>query len=115
MEEILSSPYLHPVVAILLIVALFPLVAGYIVLAERKVLADIQVPALVVAAERDTFTPLSCSQEMADVLPLGELFVLADASHAALIEQPETIGHRLERFLTERLSPWPDETAAVAR
>ena len=43
MEEILSSPYLHPVVAILLIVALFPLVAGYIVLAERKVLADIQV------------------------------------------------------------------------
>jgi len=79
------------------------------------VLADIQVPALVVAAERDTFTPLSCSQEMADVLPLGELFVLADASHAALIEQPETIGHRLERFLTERLSPWPDETAAVAR
>lgn len=43
MEEILSSPYLHPIVAILLIVALFPLVAGYIVLAERKVLADIQV------------------------------------------------------------------------
>jgi NADH-quinone oxidoreductase subunit H len=43
MEEILNSPYLHPVIATLLIVAVFPLVAGYIVLAERKVLADIQV------------------------------------------------------------------------
>jgi pimeloyl-ACP methyl ester carboxylesterase len=72
-------------------------------------LGDITVPTLVVAAERDTFTPLYCSKEMAEKLPQGELFVLADASHAALIEQPETIGHRLERFLTEQLAPWPDE------
>jgi len=43
MEEILSNPYLQPLIATLLIVALFPLVAGYIVLAERKVLADLQV------------------------------------------------------------------------
>jgi len=78
-------------------------------------LPNIAVPSLVVAAERDTFTPLSCSQQMADQLPLGELFVLADASHAALIEQPETIGHRLERFISERLAPWPDDAAAVAR
>ena len=43
MEELLSSPYLPPLVATLLIIALFPLVAGYMVLAERKVLADLQV------------------------------------------------------------------------
>jgi len=43
MDEILSNPYLQPLIATLLIVALFPLVAGYIVLAERKVLADLQV------------------------------------------------------------------------
>ena len=43
MEEILSNPYLQPLIATLLIIALFPLVAGYIVLAERKVLADLQV------------------------------------------------------------------------
>jgi len=28
--------------------------------------------------------------------------MLADASHAALIEQPETILHRMDRFLKER-------------
>ncbi len=43
MEEILNNPYLHPIIATLLIVAVFPLVAGYMVLAERKVLADLQV------------------------------------------------------------------------
>lgn len=43
LEEVLDSPYLGPLIATLLIVALFPLVAGYIVLLERKVLADLQV------------------------------------------------------------------------
>jgi len=43
MDEILNNPYVMPLVATLLIIALFPLVAGYIVLAERKVLADLQV------------------------------------------------------------------------
>ena len=43
MEEILSNPYVFPLIVTALIVALFPLVAGYIVLLERKVLADMQV------------------------------------------------------------------------
>jgi len=42
-EEIFSNPYVGPVIATILIVLLFPLVAGYIVLLERKVLADFQV------------------------------------------------------------------------
>jgi NADH-quinone oxidoreductase subunit H len=43
METIFSHPLFAPIVTMLVIVALFPLVAGYIVLVERKVLADIQV------------------------------------------------------------------------
>ena len=43
MDEILNNPYVFPLIVTLLIVALFPLVAGYIVLLERKVLADMQV------------------------------------------------------------------------
>lgn len=77
-------------------------------------LPNLPMPALVVAAEKDTFTPISCSRQMADALPKGELFVLADASHAALIEQPETIGYRLNRFIEEHLTPWPDETPPPA-
>ncbi len=39
----MESPLVGPVVTTLVIVALFPLVAGYIVLVERKLLADFQV------------------------------------------------------------------------
>lgn len=43
MEAILDNPYIGPLIASILIILLFPLVAGYIVLLERKVLADLQV------------------------------------------------------------------------
>ncbi|MBZ5575981.1 MAG: NADH-quinone oxidoreductase subunit NuoH [Acidobacteriia bacterium] len=43
MEAIFSSPWFMPVAATVAIIALFPLVAGYIVLVERKLLADFQV------------------------------------------------------------------------
>ena len=58
---------------------------------------------LIVAAERDDFTPLYLSRQIADVIGGAELLVLADGSHAALIEQPETINHRLDRFIRERV------------
>jgi NADH-quinone oxidoreductase subunit H len=43
LQSIVSHPYFQPVLLTLIIVLVFPLVAGYIVLAERKVLADFQV------------------------------------------------------------------------
>tara|TARA_Y100000588_G_scaffold379929_4_gene462978 strand:- start:11730 stop:12911 length:1182 start_codon:yes stop_codon:yes gene_type:complete len=43
MEELLNNPYVKAFIFTAIIVALFPLVAGYIVLLERKVLADLQV------------------------------------------------------------------------
>lgn len=43
MQAILEHPLTLPVVLAAVIVALFPLVAGYVVLLERKVLADFQV------------------------------------------------------------------------
>lgn len=41
---------------------------------------------------------------MARDLPNAELLVLADGSHAALIEQPETINHRVDRFFQQRVN-----------
>jgi NADH-quinone oxidoreductase subunit H len=43
METVLQHPLFMPLVVTLVIVAIFPLLAGYIVLVERKVLADFQV------------------------------------------------------------------------
>src|SRR5690349_23617010 len=43
MESILQHPLFLPLAVTLVIIAVFPLMAGYIVLIERKVLADFQV------------------------------------------------------------------------
>jgi NADH-quinone oxidoreductase subunit H len=43
LQTVLSNPLFTPIVVMVVIIALFPLVAGYIVLVERKVLADFQV------------------------------------------------------------------------
>src|SRR5687768_17799686 len=43
MEAVLQHPLFTPMVIMLVIVATFPLVVGYLVLLERKVLADMQV------------------------------------------------------------------------
>src|SRR3989440_9026609 len=43
MEAIFSHPLFVPIIVTLVIIAVFPLVAGYIVLVERKVLAGFQV------------------------------------------------------------------------
>lgn len=69
----------------------------------RPYLGQIQVPTLVVAAERDDFFPLWVMKDMAGRIPGASLLVLADGSHAAIIEQPRTINHRLERFLREEV------------
>ena len=43
MQSIFQNPLFAPLVITLVIIAVFPLLAGYIVLAERKLLADFQV------------------------------------------------------------------------
>jgi pimeloyl-ACP methyl ester carboxylesterase len=67
-------------------------------------LDQVRVPTLVFGAENDLFTPLHRSAHMAELIPDAELTVLADGSHAAIVEHPETIILRLERFIAERVS-----------
>jgi pimeloyl-ACP methyl ester carboxylesterase len=69
----------------------------------EDLLPSIAVPTLVIAAERDTFTPPELAKAMADRIPGAELFVLRGGSHAAVVEQPEAIVLRMEKFLRERL------------
>ncbi|MBC7171202.1 MAG: alpha/beta hydrolase [Polyangiaceae bacterium] len=69
----------------------------------KDLLPTIKVPTLIIAAERDTFTPPELARSMAEEIPAAELFVLRGGSHAAVIEQPEAILLRLEKFLRERL------------
>lgn len=65
----------------------------------EDLLSQVRVPSLVVAAERDTFTPPSLAEHMANTIPNADFFLLRGASHAAPIEQPLAIQVRLDRFL----------------
>ncbi|MCA9608373.1 MAG: alpha/beta hydrolase [Myxococcales bacterium] len=81
----------------------------------EDILSRIHVPTLVVAAERDTFTPAILAEHMADAIDGAELFMLRGASHAAPIEQPVAIQLRIDKFLRDRLgeaSPEGDDEAA---
>lgn len=67
-------------------------------------LPKLTAPTLVIAGENDLFTPLHRSELMAELIPKAELFVLAQASHAAIVEHPDTINRRIDRFFREKLS-----------
>ncbi|MBI2375193.1 MAG: alpha/beta hydrolase [Deltaproteobacteria bacterium] len=77
-------------------------------------LGDIRCPTLVVAGERDLFTPRRLSLEMAQRIPNAELLEIPRGSHAALIEQPELINLRLEKFIHDRIAPFESERLATA-
>jgi pimeloyl-ACP methyl ester carboxylesterase len=90
---------------------------GYFALARdllshdaSDLLPQIKVPVLVVAGERDLFTPLARSREMAAAIPGAELLVLREGSHAAMVEQPELLALTLEKFLRAH-GLWPGTSA----
>jgi pimeloyl-ACP methyl ester carboxylesterase len=66
-------------------------------------LAEVDVPTLVVAGERDTFTPASLSRFMAEKIPGAELCLVPGGSHVTPIEQPTLVGERIRGFV-ERAS-----------
>ena len=66
-------------------------------------LAHVEVPVLVVAGDRDTFTPSFLASEMAEAMPRAELLMVAGGTHVAPIEQPELIDARILQFLRDRV------------
>jgi pimeloyl-ACP methyl ester carboxylesterase len=69
----------------------------------KDLLPKIEVPSLVIAADRDTFTPPELAKAMADEIPGAEFMRIRGGSHAAPVEQPGTISLRIEKFLLEHL------------
>jgi len=67
-------------------------------------LPTIRVPTLVIAGERDVFTPRHLSVQMAGRIPNAEMLEIPRGSHAALVEQPELINLRIEKFIRAH---WP--------
>lgn len=68
-----------------------------------KWLEKVDTPTLIVAGENDLFTPYHLSIQMRDRIPGAELLTIPHGSHAAIIEQPELINLRLEKWLREKV------------
>lgn len=61
----------------------------------------VDVPTLIVHGEYDLMTPLPVAQKMLNDIPQAELFTLPAGSHYCIIEFPEIVNLRLEKFLRE--------------
>ena len=57
----------------------------------EDLLPDVAVPTLVIAAEKDTFTPHALAKQMADNIPNAKFLMIAKGSHAAPVEQPDIV------------------------
>ncbi len=74
-------------------------------------LPSIAVPTLVIAGERDGFTPAERSRAMAAAIPGAELLEIPNASHTAPIERPTLVDSTIRDFVARRI----DSTDASAR
>ena len=65
----------------------------------RTALGSIQTPSLVIAGEKDHFTPARLSEEMVHLLPNGELLMIEGGTHAAPIEHTIEVNQSVRHFI----------------
>ncbi len=64
-----------------------------------ELLPTLDIPVLVVAGERDSFTPARLAEEMARALPKGEFWLAQGATHVVPIERQAALKERVMEFL----------------
>jgi pimeloyl-ACP methyl ester carboxylesterase len=69
----------------------------------EDLLPELDVPVLVIAGERDTFTPAHLAESMQRAIPGAELLLVPNGSHVAPLEQPTLVGERIKTFIRERV------------
>jgi pimeloyl-ACP methyl ester carboxylesterase len=67
----------------------------------ESVLPSIAAPTLIIAGDRDLFTPAELARQMAQRIPSAELLVVRGGTHYAAVEYPELVSLRIERFYRE--------------
>ncbi len=67
-------------------------------------LKEIAVPALVLAGERDLFTPPCRSRLIASMIPNAELCMAKSGTHSLPLEQPDLVDLKIKKFIMEEIS-----------
>jgi 3-oxoadipate enol-lactonase len=78
------------------------LVAAFLHLDLRELLAGIGCPTLVICGEEDALKPVRYSRAIADAIPHAELLSVPEAGHAVVIERPEEVNSALLGFLEKQ-------------
>ena len=68
-------------------------------------LAKVDVPTLIVAGGRDSFTPVRLSEAMHRAIAGSELAVIAHGTHVTPLEYPALVARHIRSFLRRRLGP----------
>lgn len=79
----------------------------------QAMLPHVAVPTLIITGDRDLFTPVGQSREMAAKIPGAELLVIPSGTHYTPLEFPELIHLRATKFLRERLGWDRDRAGAI--
>jgi pimeloyl-ACP methyl ester carboxylesterase len=66
------------------------------------VLREVDVPTLVVAGDRDVMTPRRAAEAMVRAIRGAELMVVPGGTHYVVVEYPDLVNLRIEKFLRER-------------
>jgi pimeloyl-ACP methyl ester carboxylesterase len=66
------------------------------------VLAEVDVPVLVIVGDRDFFTPRQAAERMVRRIRGAEMMIVPGGTHYVAVEHPEVVSLRVEKFLRER-------------
>ncbi|MBI4411332.1 MAG: alpha/beta hydrolase [Deltaproteobacteria bacterium] len=64
-------------------------------------LPKIKAPTLIMAGDSDLLTPVKVAEKMAKVIPHAQLLIIPGGTHYCILEFPEIINLRVEKFLSE--------------
>ncbi len=70
-------------------------------------LPAVQCPTLIIAGEKDSFTPMWLSVKMHAAIPGSELLVLPGGTHVGPLEHPELCSLRVEKYLRDHFGVAP--------
>ncbi len=69
----------------------------------RDQLRDVQIPVLALVGENDTLTPPRYHERLASDVPQGELTVLDEAAHLAMVDRPVAFNKAIANFLDTQI------------
>ncbi len=67
----------------------------------HDILAEVDVPTLVIAGDKDLFTPKAAARRIVAAIKGAELLVVPGGTHYVAVEYPELVNLRIEKFFRE--------------